>query len=92
MPVLLLPHFYAVHTLQLTTVKRARLTRSSIHSILLALDIGDGCQQGEYLMNVRGALALPGAVVGNPPLLDTDKLLIHKGTFQEQFFQKNLQF
>ena len=31
------------HTLQLTMVKRARLTRSSICIILLALDIGDGC-------------------------------------------------
>ena len=38
------------HTLPLTTqktqmVKRARLPRSSIRSILQALDIGDGCRQ-----------------------------------------------
>ena len=37
------------HTLPLTTVKQARLTRSSICSILLALDIGDGC--GQKLQN-----------------------------------------
>ena len=33
------------HTLPLTTVKRARLSRSSIRNILLALDIGDSCRQ-----------------------------------------------
>ena len=33
------------HTLPLTMVKQARQTRSSIHSILLALDMGDGCRQ-----------------------------------------------
>ena len=33
------------NTLPLTTVQRARLTRSSISNILLALDIGDGCRQ-----------------------------------------------
>ena len=32
------------HTLPLTTVKRSRLTRSSICNILLALDIRNGCQ------------------------------------------------
>ena len=38
------------HTLPLTTVKRARLSRSSIRNILLALDIGDGCRQIGYRM------------------------------------------
>ena len=33
------------HTLPLTMVKQARLSRSSIRNILLALDIGDGCRQ-----------------------------------------------
>ena len=44
------------HTLPLTTVKRARLKRSSIHNIPLAWDIGDGCRPVvdgcQYFMNI----------------------------------------
>ena len=58
------PHFVInklplSHTLPLTTVKRARLSRSSICNILLALDIRDGRRHPprsnyDWLKNIQG--------------------------------------
>ena len=40
-----MPFAYVSYLTALKPAKRARQTRSSIRSILLALDIGDGCRQ-----------------------------------------------
>ena len=51
-PLHLLP---SSHSLPLTTVKRARLKRSSIRNIPLALDIGDSCRQLPHCICIKHA-------------------------------------